>query len=217
MDLQPIPSFGTLRSNRNEIQQALEQSLHALQQLMANQTALDSIEHAATLLIHTFENGGRVYACGNGGSMSDAMHFAEELTGRFRSNRAGLPAQAISDVGHLTCVANDFGYDQVFSRYLQAHGRTGDCLFAISTSGKSANIVNAAVAAKDLGMTVVALTGRDHSELSVLADVSIATPAGKFADRAQELHIKVIHILIELIERKFFPENYSPSDTLQIS
>lgn len=194
-----------------EITAALEQAAAALQNLMTQKSTLESIDHAATLLIHTFENGGRVYACGNGGSMSDAMHFAEELTGRFRNNRAGLPAQAISDVGHLTCVANDFGYDQVFARYVQAHGRNGDCLLAISTSGKSANVVNAAVAAKALGMTVIALTGREHSELGVLSDVSIATPAGEFADRAQELHIKVIHILIELIERRFFPENYAVS------
>jgi D-sedoheptulose 7-phosphate isomerase len=194
-----------------EITAALEQAAAALQNLMTQKSTLESIDHAATLLIHTFENGGRVYACGNGGSMSDAMHFAEELTGRFRNNRAGLPAQAISDVGHLTCVANDFGYDQVFSRYVQAHGRNGDCLLAISTSGKSANVVNAAVAAKALGMTVIALTGREHSELGVLSDVGIATPAGEFADRAQELHIKVIHILIELIERRFFPENYAVS------
>jgi D-sedoheptulose 7-phosphate isomerase len=198
-------------SSMREITAALEQAAAALQNLMTQKSTLESIDHAATLLIHTFENGGRVYACGNGGSMSDAMHFAEELTGRFRNNRAGLPAQAISDVGHLTCVANDFGYDQVFSRYVQAHGRNGDCLLAISTSGKSANVVNAAVAAKALGMTVIALTGREHSELGVLSDVGIATPAGEFADRAQELHIKVIHILIELIERRFFPENYAVS------
>ncbi|MRD47529.1 SIS domain-containing protein [Caenimonas koreensis DSM 17982] len=181
----------------------------ALDRLMANDQAVAAIEHAAALLVHTFENGGRVYACGNGGSMSDAMHFAEELTGRFRSNRRGLAAQAISDVGHISCVANDFGYEQVFSRYVQSHGRTGDCLFAISTSGKSANVVNAAVAAKEIGMSVVALTGKTETQLEVLADVCIATPAGEFADRAQELHIKVIHILIELVERKFFPENYS--------
>lgn len=140
--------------------------------------------------------------------MSDAMHFAEELTGRFRENRAGLPALAISDVGHLTCVANDFGYDQVFARFLKSHGRKGDCLFAISTSGKSANVVNAAVAAKELEMTVVSLTGKSLSALGPLSDVCIPAPGGRYADRIQELHIKIIHILIELIERRFFPENY---------
>ena len=199
-------------SHRLLIESALGEARIAIDRLIANETALAAIEQAATLLIHTFESGGRVYSCGNGGSMSDAMHFAEELTGRFRANRAGLPAQAISDVGHITCVANDFGYEQIFSRYLQSHGRAGDCLFAISTSGKSTNVVNAAVAAKELGMTVAALTGRDETQLGVLADVCVATPAGEFADRAQELHIKVIHILIELVERHFFPENYAPAD-----
>lgn len=201
--------MSTKSVQRQQIDAALGQARDSLELLMANEEVLTSIEHAAALLIHTFESGSRVYACGNGGSMSDAMHFAEELTGQFRSHRRGLPAQAISDVGHISCVANDFGYDQVFSRYLESHGRPGDCLLAISTSGKSTNVVNAAVAAKELGMTVVALTGRDKSQLDVLADVGVVTAAGEFADRVQELHIQVIHVLIELIERSFFPENYA--------
>ena len=193
---------------RQHIEQALREARAALDELMHNEGTLAAIERAADLLCATFQAGGRVYSCGNGGSMSDAMHFAEELTGRFRGNRAGLPAQAISDVGHLSCVANDFGYDQVFARYVLSHGRAGDCLLAISTSGTSANVVTAAVAAKDLGMTVIALTGKATSELGALADIAIATPGGAYADRAQELHIKVIHILIELVERRFFPGNY---------
>lgn len=193
---------------RHYIEQALREARAALDALMHNEGTLAAIERAADLLCATFQGGGRAFSCGNGGSMSDAMHFAEELTGRFRGNRAGLPAQAISDVGHLSCVANDFGYDQVFARYVLSHGRAGDCLLAISTSGTSANVVTAAVAAKDRGMAVVALTGRATSELGALADVTIATPGGAYADRAQELHIKVIHILIELVERRFFPENY---------
>lgn len=197
-----------IESPRRHINDALAEAGLALNTLSHDEAALEAIEHAATLLIHTFEQGGRVYSCGNGGSMSDAMHFAEELTGRFRENRAGLPALAISDVGHLTCVANDFGYDQVFARFLKSHGRKGDCLFAISTSGKSANVVNAAVAAKDLEMTVVSLTGKSLSALGPLSDVCIPAPGGRYADRIQELHIKIIHILIELIERRFFPENY---------
>jgi D-sedoheptulose 7-phosphate isomerase len=193
---------------RAQIDAALLQARESLDLLMNNEQALARIEQAAALLIRTFESGGRVFSCGNGGSMSDAIHFAEELTGRFRGNRKGLPALAISDVGHISCVANDFGYEQVFSRYLQSHGRAGDCLLAISTSGKSANVVNAAVVAKELGMTVLALTGRDKSQLDVLADVGVVTVAGEFADRVQELHIQVIHILIELVERRLFPENY---------
>lgn len=193
------------------IRQALSQARQALDALMNDAATLEAIERASDALCSTFLSGGRVYSCGNGGSMSDAMHFAEELTGRFRGNRAGLPAQAISDVGHLSCVANDFGYDQVFARYAQSHGRAGDCLLAISTSGTSPNVLAAARAARDLGMRVIALTGRAGSELGDLADVAIATPAGAWADRAQELHIKVIHILIELVERRLFPENYGSS------
>lgn len=199
-------------STREVVVGALREAQAALTSLLANVETLADIEHAAALLVRTFEQGGRVYSCGNGGSMSDAMHFAEELTGRYRGNRPGLPAQAISDVGHLTCVANDFGYDQVFSRYVLSHGRPGDCLLAISTSGKSTNVVNAAVAARGRGMAVVALTGIQTSELGALADVCMATPGGEFADRAQELHIKVIHILLELVERHFFPANYAAGE-----
>lgn len=195
---------------RQRIDAALLEASTALNALRADEAALASLEAASSLMIQTFDPGGRLYACGNGGSMSDAMHFAEELTGRFRQDRPGLPAQAISDVGHLTCVANDFGYAQVFSRYVQAHGRAGDCLLAISTSGSSENVLNAARAAKEIGMSVVGLTGRRDTTLAGLCDVCVATPAGRFADRAQELHIKVIHILIELIESHFFPQNYEP-------
>lgn len=181
---------------REYIQQALRDARTALEDLMHNEHTLAAIERAAELLCATFRSGGCVYSCGNGGSMSDAMHFAEELTGRFRGNRAGLPAQAISDVGHLSCVANDFGYDQVFARYVLSHGRQGDCLLAISTSGASASVVTGAIAAKERGVKVIALTGRTASELGALADVAIATPGGDYADRAQELHIKVIHVLV---------------------
>ena len=163
-----------------------------------------TIARAAELLVATFKAGGRVYACGNGGSMSDAMHFAEELTGRYRETRPGLPALAISDPGHLTCVANDFGYEHVFARFLESHARAGDCLVAISTSGTSANVIKAAETAKARGAKVIALTGKPGAKLETLADIAICTPGGRYADRVQELHIKVIHILIELIEREMF-------------
>jgi D-sedoheptulose 7-phosphate isomerase len=141
--------------------------------------------------------------------MCDAMHFAEELSGRYRKNRRPLAASAISDPGYLTCTANDFGYEEVFARYLLAHGRAGDCLLAISTSGASPNVIAAAKAARDLGITCIGLTGRRESALGREVDLEICTPAGQFADRVQELHIKVIHILIELVERRLFPENYA--------
>ncbi len=192
------------------IQSSLHEARDALHSLIANQAALERIEQAARLLLSAFDSGNRVFSCGNGGSMSDAIHFAEELSGRYRLDRKGLPAMAISDVGHLTCVANDFGYDQVFARFLESHARAGDVLLAISTSGKSANVLKAVEAARGLGLKVVALTGKPDSMLSQLADIDICTPSGSFADRVQELHIKVIHILIELVERELFPENYGP-------
>jgi D-sedoheptulose 7-phosphate isomerase len=188
------------------VRAALDEAVAALERLRADDATLSHIERAGELLATVLGAGGRVFSCGNGGSMCDAMHFAEELTGRFREDRPGYAAVAISDPGHLTCVANDFGYEQVFARYLHAHGRAGDALLAISTSGTSGNVVAAAQAAKDMQLRVVALTGRDGTPLTALADVAIVTPGGRWADRVQELHIKVIHILIELIERRLAPE-----------
>ena len=193
---------------QHHIETSLREAQTSLDALLRNPAALASIEQAAATLISVFSAKGRVYACGNGGSMCDAMHFAEELTGRYRKDRAALPATAISDAGHLTCVGNDLGYDQVFSRYIEAHGRPGDCLVALSTSGTSKNIVRAAEAAKALGLHVIVLSGRPSAALEALSTVYVCTPGGSYADRVQELHIKVLHILIELIERHFYPENY---------
>ncbi len=191
------------------IKASLQDARNAVDELLSNEATLLRIESAARILIAAFEKGRRVYACGNGGSMCDAMHFAEELTGRYRKNRKAYPAIAISDPGHLTCVANDFGYDFVFSRYLEAHGAAGDSLVALSTSGSSPTVTNAAKTAKSSGMRVIALTGKANSELEHLSEVCICTPGGQFADRTQELHIKVLHILIEMIERHFHPEHYN--------
>lgn len=180
-----------------------------LDRFLSDDTNISAIENAARVLINVLHEGGAIYSCGNGGSMSDAMHFAEELTGRYRDNRPGLSATAISDPGHISCVANDFGYEHIFSRYLQARGKTGDCLFAISTSGSSKNVIKAAEYARDHGMQVISLTGTRASALGTLATVDISAGASRYADRVQEVHIKVIHILIELVERNFFPENYT--------
>ena len=193
---------------QKHIEFSLCEAQTALEALLNNRAALLGIEQAAQILIDVFQNKGRVFSCGNGGSMCDAMHFAEELTGRYRHDRAALPATAISDAGHLTCVGNDLGYAEVFSRYIEAHGRAGDCLVALSTSGNSRNILRAAEAAHALDMKVIILSGKHNSALSALSTTYICTPGGAFADRVQELHIKVLHILIELIERHFFPENY---------
>jgi D-sedoheptulose 7-phosphate isomerase len=190
------------------IKASLKEAEFALENLLSNEATLTRIVSAAKVLIETIESDHRIYSCGNGGSMCDAMHFAEELTGRYRNNRKAFPAAAISDPSHLTCVANDFGYDFIFSRYLEGHGTEGDSLLAISTSGTSPTVINAAKTAVSLGMKVVGLTGKTDSELQTVSDICICTPGGQFADRIQELHIKVLHILIEMIERHFHPENY---------
>lgn len=195
-------------AENSAVLETLREARSALDALIANPAAIEGIETAGRLLNQTFRAGGRAFSCGNGGSMCDAMHFAEELSGRYRGDRKALAATAISDPGHLTCTANDYGYEQVFSRYVEAHARAGDCLLAISTSGSSRNVVMAAEKARALGVKVIALTGHPEMPLGALADVEICTPAGRFADRVQELHIKVVHILIELVERDLFPENY---------
>ncbi len=188
---------------------SLTQAESALATLLASPETLGQITRSAKLIADSLAQGGRVFSCGNGGSMCDAMHFAEELSGRYRDDRQALPAVSISDPSHISCVGNDYGYDFIFSRYLEAHARQGDVLLGISTSGKSANVIKAAEYAKQHGIHVVSLTGKDGSALGAMANIDITTlGTSGFADRVQELHIKVIHILIELIERRFFPSNY---------
>ena len=187
---------------------ALNDARDALDALISNEKTIEAVVAAAGLMADAVEGDGKVMSCGNGGSLCDAMHFAEEMTGRYRSNRRPYAALAISDASHMACVGNDYGYEEVFSRYVEAHGRKGDVLLAITTSGTSRNIVKAAEVARRKGVKVVALTGRDETPITELADVSIVTPAGRWADRVQELHIKCIHILIELIERRLDKQNY---------
>lgn len=187
---------------------ALNDARDALDALISNEKTIEAVVAAAGLMADAVEGDGKVMSCGNGGSLCDAMHFAEEMTGRYRSNRRPYAALAISDASHMACVGNDYGYEEVFSRYVEAHGLKGDVLLAITTSGTSRNIVKAAEVARRKGVKVVALTGRDETPITELADVSIVTPAGRWADRVQELHIKCIHILIELIERRLDKQNY---------
>ncbi len=187
---------------------ALNDARDALDALISNEKTIEAVVAAAGLMADAVEGDGKVMSCGNGGSLCDALHFAEEMTGRYRSNRRPYAALAISDASHMACVGNDYGYEEVFSRYVEAHGRKGDVLLAITTSGTSRNIVKAAEVARRKGVKVVALTGRDETPITELADVSIVTPAGRWADRVQELHIKCIHILIELIERRLDKQNY---------
>lgn len=178
----------------------LQEAGSTLENFMDNEENIEHIEAVAKLLAGAINEGGKIISCGNGGSMCDAMHFAEELTGKFKYDRPALPAISISDPSHISCVANDFGFDQVFSRFIEGIGNSGDVLLAISTSGNSANIIKAAESALEKGMKVVALTGKTGGLLAKLADVEIRVDGGKYSDRVQEVHIKVIHILIELIE-----------------
>lgn len=193
---------------KEHIRSSLSEAQTALENLLANDEQLNNIESAASTLVQALQNGNTIFSCGNGGSMCDAMHFAEELTGRYRKNRQGHAAVSISDPSHISCVANDFGYEFIFSRYLESHARSGDVLLGISTSGTSKNIVLAAKVANELGLHVIILSGQQASELNALANVYVCTKGGDFADRVQELHIKILHIFIELIERNFHPENY---------
>lgn len=163
---------------------------------------LKSIESAASVIVESLKNKGKIISCGNGGSHCDAMHFAEELSGRYRNDRKALAAVCISDVSHITCVGNDYGFEFIFSRFIEGLGNEGDVLFALSTSGNSPNVLRAAEAAKSKGMKVIALTGKDGGKLSKLADVEVRVAHQGYADRIQEIHIKVIHILILLIEQR---------------
>ncbi len=184
------------------IRSELNEAADTLTKFLSDDANIHAIQRAAVLLADSFKAGGKVLSCGNGGSHCDAMHFAEELTGRYRENRPGYPAIAISDVSHLSCVSNDFGYDYVFSRYVEAVGRPGDVLLALSTSGNSANIIKAIEAARAQGMKVITLTGKDGGKMADSADIEIRVPHFGYADRIQEIHIKVIHILMLLIEKE---------------
>ena len=173
-----------------------------LESFLSEDENIQKIEAAGNLLCQAFEKGSKVISCGNGGSMCDAMHFAEELTGRFRENRKPLAAVSISDPSHLSCVANDYGYDEVFSRYIQALGNAGAVLLAISTSGNSKNVLKGIEAARENGMKVIGLTGKDGGAIGPLCDIEIRAPQSDYADRAQEIHIKVIHSLIHYVEER---------------
>jgi D-sedoheptulose 7-phosphate isomerase len=184
------------------IAQELNEAQIVLQNFIADPKNIADVEAAAILMAKAITNGKKIISCGNGGSHCDAMHFAEELSGRYRDNRRALPAIAISDVSHISCVSNDYGYDYIFSRFIEGLGNEGDVLLGISTSGNSANIIKAVEAAKAKGMKVVILSGKDGGKLAGNADIEIRVPHFGYADRIQEIHIKVIHILILLIEKQ---------------
>ncbi len=167
----------------------------------SNDDNFTKIEAAGRIMVNAINSGNKIISCGNGGSMCDAMHFAEELSGRYRDDRKALAAISISDPSHISCVGNDYGFEYIFSRYLEGVGQKGDVLLAISTSGNSKNVLNAIEAAKQKGMKVIGLTGKDGGKMADHCDVEIRAPKAVYADRAQEIHIKVIHCFIDFIEK----------------
>ena len=187
----------------DKISKHFEEALSVLNDFF-NDRNLQKIKSAGDLMVKSLKSENKIISCGNGGSMCDSMHFSEELSGKFRNERAALPAISISDPSHISCVANDYGYDQVFSRFVDAFGKNGDVLLAISTSGNSKNILNAIKSAKNKNMIVIGLTGKDGGQMASLCDVELRAPFSEYADRAQEIHIKIIHSLIDYIEQELF-------------
>lgn len=184
------------------IKDSFADASRVLNHFISDVSNLDKVKQAGELLAGMFRDGGKAISCGNGGSLCDAMHFAEEFTGRFRGDRMALPAMAIADPSHITCVANDYGFEYIFSKYIEAHGKEGDVLLAISTSGDSANILRAIDAAHGNGMKVIGLTGKSGGRMVEKCDIAITVPWHEYSDRIQEIHIKIIHILIEYVEYK---------------
>lgn len=180
----------------------LSNSKTLLDKFLNDSDNFKKIEAAGDLIAEAINNGNKIISCGNGGSMSDAMHFAEEMTGNFRKKRRALPAIAISDPAFITCTANDYGFDHIFSRWIEAFGNKGDILLAISTSGNSENIINAVNTALGKNLKIVALTGKTGGKLAELCTVEIRAPFYEFSDRTQEIHIKIIHSLIHYVELK---------------
>jgi D-sedoheptulose 7-phosphate isomerase len=186
---------------------AFSEAATTLSRFAADPEQIAKCEAFSKLLIDTFKSGGKLFTCGNGGSHCDAMHFAEEFTGRYRKDRAPLGALALGDPSHVTCVSNDYGFSEIFSRQLIGLGRKGDALVGLSTSGNSENVIRAFTAAREIGIKTVALLGRDGGKLKSMADLAIVIDA-QTSDRIQEMHIKLIHTVIETVEREIFPQNY---------
>jgi D-sedoheptulose 7-phosphate isomerase len=180
--------------------QEFEEAQNVLKEFMGNETNYEALVKAGSIMVEALKKGNKIISCGNGGSMCDAMHFAEELSGRFRNDRKALAAVSISDASHITCTANDYGFDAIFERYMEGLGMAGDVLLAISTSGNSVNVVKAAQKAREKNIKIVALTGNEGGKLAGLANVVIRAPKSRFSDRIQEIHIKVIHSMIYFIE-----------------
>lgn len=184
------------------IEDNLEEARKVLDMFIADDTNKQAIADAGDAMVAAINSGNKIMSCGNGGSSCDAAHFAEEMTGRFRNERRSLPAIAINDASHITCTANDYGFESIFSRFVEGLGREGDVLLAISTSGNSNNVIKAAEVARAMGITVISLTGKTGGQLRTISDININVAHHNWADRVQEIHIKAIHIMIDYIEHK---------------
>lgn len=188
-------------------QSALNDAQNTLSQFLSDPNQIEKCAQFSDMVLSAIQSGGNLFICGNGGSHCDAMHFAEEWTGRYRKNRRPIGALALGNPSHVTCVSNDYGFEHIFSRELAGLGRTGDLLIGLSTSGNSQNVVNAFHVASEMKIQTIALLGKGGGRLKDLADLAIVIPA-ETSDRIQEMHIKLIHIVIESVERQLFPENY---------
>ncbi len=186
---------------RSEIESAVEDAVRAALFLKEPQSLI-FIDRVSDLIAECFHQGGKLLVAGNGGSLCDAMHFAEELTGVFREKRRALPAMALADPGHLTCTGNDLGFDQVFARSVEAFGRPGDVLVGLTTSGNSQNLIEACLTAKRQGLKTVAFLGKTGGQLKGVCDLEWIVSGFRYSDRIQEAHMAAIHVIIEMIEKK---------------
>ena len=191
----------------NELKKSFETAANLTNDFIKNEENILQTVNISELIARTFQNGGKILICGNGGSATDAMHFAEEFTGKFRKNRKALPVIALTDPSHITCVGNDFGFSEIFSRGVEAFGKKEDVLIGLSTSGNSENIIRAFQKAKEIGMKTISLLGKDGGKLKDFCDYEFIIPA-ETSDRIQELHMTILHVIIEGVERILFPENY---------
>jgi D-sedoheptulose 7-phosphate isomerase len=184
------------------IKEELNEAEKLLNKIINQPAMINNINQAASLMVEAVKNNGKIISCGNGGSHCDAMHFAEELTGRYRGDRPPIPAIAISDPSHISCVSNDYGFENIFSRFIDAMGQPNDVLLGITTSGNSPNIINAVKSANRKGMTTIILSGNDGGRVSEISNINIIVPFSGYSDRIQEIHIKIIHIFILLLEQQ---------------
>lgn len=197
-----------MHTKLNPIHQAFMNAKEVLDIFCNNASNINLTNHIAEQLAAAFQGGNKLMIAGNGGSACDAMHFAEEFTGRYRQNRKALPVITFTDPAHITCVGNDFGFEQIFARGIEAFGKSGDWFIGLSTSGNSANIIEAITMAKSMNVKTIALLGKGGGKIAGMCDYELIVP-GKTADRIQELHMLILHIFIEGIERVLFPEHYA--------